>query len=245
MYAGASSRRASAESVSVSGASPLVEVSSSSVGGVVDVQNIESLPLNGRQFANLALTIPGVGLGFHSDPTKSTQFSPQIAGGNGRTRYVDVEAVRLEPPPGSLGPGARLREVWERYGRPVAVTEAHHGCPDMAECTRWLAQVWHEAAALRTPLVLVPGTIPETTLLAERLGEQGGARTFDVKRIDPAVMAQAFNAILADADAAETMTERAFALVTGGGGVKAAARLVLDVAAKQRAATAALREGAA
>src|SRR6185436_3026423 len=40
--------------------------------------------LNGRQFANLAVTIPGVGLGFHSDPTKSTQYSPQINGGNGR-----------------------------------------------------------------------------------------------------------------------------------------------------------------
>jgi hypothetical protein len=72
------------ENVTVSGDSTLIQATSSSVGGLVDVQNIESLPLNGRQFANLALTIPGVGLGFHSDPTKSTQFSPQIAGGNGR-----------------------------------------------------------------------------------------------------------------------------------------------------------------
>jgi hypothetical protein len=82
-----------AESVNVTGVSPLVEVSSSSVGGVVDVQNIESLPLNGRQFANLALTIPGVGLGFHSDPTKSTQFSPQIAGGNGRNVNYQIETA--------------------------------------------------------------------------------------------------------------------------------------------------------
>ncbi len=80
-----------AESVNVTGASPLVEVSSSSVGGVVDVQHIESLPLNGRQFANLAMTIPGVGLGFHSDPTKSTQFSPQIAGGNGRNVNYQID----------------------------------------------------------------------------------------------------------------------------------------------------------
>ena len=45
---------------------------------------IESLPLNGRQFANLAATVPGVGLGFHSDATKSAQYTPQISGGNGR-----------------------------------------------------------------------------------------------------------------------------------------------------------------
>jgi len=80
-----------AETVQVSGETPLIQTSSSSVGGVVDVQNIESLPLNGRQFANLALTIPGVGLGFHSDPTKSTQFSPQIAGGNGRNVNYQID----------------------------------------------------------------------------------------------------------------------------------------------------------
>ena len=63
----------------------------SSVGGVVDIGRIESLPLNGRQFANLAATIPGVGLGFHSDPTKSTQYSPQINGGNGRNLNYQID----------------------------------------------------------------------------------------------------------------------------------------------------------
>ena len=61
------------ENVSVTAESPLIQTSSSSVGGVVDVQRIENLPLNGRQFANAAITIPRVGLGYHSDPTKSTQ----------------------------------------------------------------------------------------------------------------------------------------------------------------------------
>ena len=103
----------------------------------------------------------------------------------------------------------------------------------------------HEAAALRTPMVLLPGPIPETTLLADRLGEQRGACTFHPARMDPGALVHAFNAILAEPANAEAMTERAFSLVTGGGGVKAAARLVLDIAAKQRAATAALREGAA
>ncbi len=80
-----------AETVTVTGASPLIEATASSVGGVVDVGRIESLPLNGRQFANLAVTIPGVGLGFHSDPTKSTQYSPQINGGNGRNVNYQID----------------------------------------------------------------------------------------------------------------------------------------------------------
>ena len=78
-----------AETVTVTAEAPLIRLTSSAVGQVVDLARIESLPLNGRQFANLAATVPGVGLGFHADLTKSTQYSPQISGGNGRNvNYV-------------------------------------------------------------------------------------------------------------------------------------------------------------
>jgi hypothetical protein len=80
-----------AEAVNVTADQPLVQTTNSSVGGVVDVKRIENMPLNGRQFANLAATIPGVGLGFHSDPTKSTQYSPQINGGNGRNLNYQID----------------------------------------------------------------------------------------------------------------------------------------------------------
>ena len=80
-----------AENVSVTAESPLIQTTRSEVGGVVDVGRIESLPLNGRQFANAAVTIPGVMLGFHSDPTKSTQYSPQIGGGNGRNVNYQID----------------------------------------------------------------------------------------------------------------------------------------------------------
>lgn len=80
-----------AENVTVTGQTPLIETTSSAVGGVVDVDKIEAMPLNGRQFANLAMTIAGVGMGFHSDPTKSTQYSPQIAGGNGRNVNYQID----------------------------------------------------------------------------------------------------------------------------------------------------------
>jgi hypothetical protein len=80
-----------AETITVTAAAPLIESTVSSVGGVVDIGRIETLPLNGRQFANLAATLPGVGLGNHSDPTKSTQYSPQINGGNGRNLNYQID----------------------------------------------------------------------------------------------------------------------------------------------------------
>ncbi len=80
-----------AETVTVTGESPLIQASASSVGGIVEIGRIESIPLNGRQFANLAATLPGVGLGYHSDPTKSTQYSPQINGGNGRNVNYQID----------------------------------------------------------------------------------------------------------------------------------------------------------
>jgi len=79
------------ETVTVSGETPLLETTSSSVGGVVDVNKIEQMPLNGRQFANLAMTVAGVAMGYHSDPTKSSQYSPQIAGGNGRNVNYQID----------------------------------------------------------------------------------------------------------------------------------------------------------
>jgi len=80
-----------AETVNVTGATPLIQTSASSVGTVVDVKRIENLPLNGRQFANLAATVPGVGLSFHSDPTKSTQYAPLVNGGAGRNINYQID----------------------------------------------------------------------------------------------------------------------------------------------------------
>jgi hypothetical protein len=48
------------ESVTVTGASPIVQTSSSELGTTVQQQQIETLPLNGRNFVNLTRTVPGV-----------------------------------------------------------------------------------------------------------------------------------------------------------------------------------------
>ena len=68
-------------------------------------------------------------------------------GGNGGHTYADVEAVRVLAE-GLAGPRGMLREAWERYGLPLAVTEAHLGCT-REEQLRWLKEVWDAARSLR------------------------------------------------------------------------------------------------
>lgn len=72
-----------------------------------------------------------------------------LRGGNGRDAYADTEAMRVELGPDLTGMAPRLREVWERYGRPIAVTEAHLGCADPEEQVRWLMEAWDAAQTLR------------------------------------------------------------------------------------------------
>lgn len=69
--------------------------------------------------------------------------------GNGKHAYADAEAVRIDLPDGTTGPLARFREAWERYGLPLAVTEAHHGC-SRDEQLRWLMEVWTAASQLKS-----------------------------------------------------------------------------------------------
>lgn len=75
------------------------------------------------------------------------QYPPRTHGGNGLWRYADTEAVRaLQPPPPGLA-GA-VREAWNRYSIPVAITEVHNGCT-REEQLRWTAGAWDAAVALR------------------------------------------------------------------------------------------------
>ena len=70
------------------------------------------------------------------------------AGGNGRDTYVDAEAVRVLHLDADTGIAPRLREAWERYGIPIAITEVHHGC-SRDEQLRWFAEVWRAAGQVR------------------------------------------------------------------------------------------------
>ena len=94
----------------------------------------------------------------------------------------------------------------------------------------------HEAAALGTPLLLVPGPIQETWLLGTRLGEQRAAHLVWIESVDADRFSKVVESVLLDEEGTRAMTQRAHALVTGGGGVQAAAAAVLELATSRRRA---------
>ena len=71
------------EQITVTAEAPLV-ATSPSVGTVVSQRELENLPLNGRQFANLGSLAPGTSLSVNSDPTKPGQLTIALNGGSGR-----------------------------------------------------------------------------------------------------------------------------------------------------------------
>ncbi|HYD29588.1 MAG TPA: family 1 glycosylhydrolase, partial [Azospirillaceae bacterium] len=75
------------------------------------------------------------------------RYPPHTHGGNGRDTYADVEALRVLVE-GAAGPEQLLREAWDRYGLPIAVTEVHNGC-SREEQLRWFVEVWDVATRLR------------------------------------------------------------------------------------------------
>lgn len=75
------------------------------------------------------------------------RYPGQFWGGNERERYADVEAVRVCAE-GITGPGPLLEECWQRYKRPLAITEAHLACT-REEQVRWLRDIHGALRGLR------------------------------------------------------------------------------------------------
>jgi dTDP-4-dehydrorhamnose reductase len=75
------------------------------------------------------------------------RYPPYRRGGNDYVAYADVEAVRvMNPPPAGLA--GLLEQTWDRYGLPLAVTEAHNGCT-REEQMRWTLEAWRAAERLK------------------------------------------------------------------------------------------------
>lgn len=76
------------------------------------------------------------------------KYPVETHGGNPSERYADVLAARVRAE-GPAGPAEIIREAWERYRIPIAVTECHNGCT-REEQIRWLLEVWQGAEQLRS-----------------------------------------------------------------------------------------------
>ena len=66
-------------------------------------------------------------------------------GGNHKHTYADVEAVRVRE---LAGLKVLLKEAWERYKLPIAITENHLSCT-REEQMRWFKQTWDDCFDLR------------------------------------------------------------------------------------------------
>ncbi|HYG01019.1 MAG TPA: family 1 glycosylhydrolase [Chryseosolibacter sp.] len=67
------------------------------------------------------------------------KYPPERHGHNHRHRYADVEALRVKHDFDS-GAFVLIKEVWDRYHLPIAITEVHINC-DHENQIRWFAEI--------------------------------------------------------------------------------------------------------
>jgi hypothetical protein len=90
----------SEQTVEVSGAVPVVDTSSQSVAGIVDQEQITTLPINTRQYLNLALLEPGTS----QDATRTFYNNVQVGGGG----YFYANGFMIDG----------VRNTWAEQGEP-------------------------------------------------------------------------------------------------------------------------------
>jgi hypothetical protein len=89
------------ESIEVTGSAPLLETETSEMGQVVDMRRVANLPLNGRNFAQLALLTPGTapsepgsrdegGFGFSANGARSLQNNFLLDGVDNNSNLPDL-----------------------------------------------------------------------------------------------------------------------------------------------------------
>lgn len=87
----------STEVVEVTGSAVAINTEQATVQGVLSTQQIENLPINGRNFLDLAQLEPGVQIqdGGNFDPTKNGFSSISFGGRFGRTARIEVDGIDI------------------------------------------------------------------------------------------------------------------------------------------------------
>jgi hypothetical protein len=87
----------STEIVEVTGSAVAVNTEQATVQGVLSTEQIENLPINGRNFLDLAQLEPGVQIqdGGNFDPTKNGFSSISFGGRFGRTARIEVDGIDI------------------------------------------------------------------------------------------------------------------------------------------------------
>jgi dTDP-4-dehydrorhamnose reductase len=120
---------------------------------------------------------------------RKSYFPRRNVGGNGIDTYADTEVVRVasKEPMGFYG---LLKECWERYMLPMALTEVHLGCT-REEQLRWFNEAYAEGLKLRNEGVDVRaitawaflGTFDWNSLLRRKGNYESGI--FDMRAKEP------------------------------------------------------------
>src|SRR5262249_18792596 len=87
----------STEVVEVAGSNVTINTEQATVQGVLTTEQIENLPINGRNFLDLAQLEPGVQIqdGGNFDPTKNGFSSISFGGRFGRTARIEVDGIDI------------------------------------------------------------------------------------------------------------------------------------------------------
>lgn len=78
---------------------------------------------------------------------KTWLYPEHTIGGNRHYRYADVEAVRVEVEE-EIGIEVLVSEAWERFQKPIAITEVHLHC-HREEQIRWFKYVWESCTRMK------------------------------------------------------------------------------------------------
>jgi hypothetical protein len=112
------------ESISVEGAAPLLEPDKSALGSVVDSNNVNGLPLNGRQALDLALITPGV----VPTATGTQVLSFNVAGARSQSNvYMWDGASNMDTQVNSNLNNFRIGEAVQEFSIQTSVSSAEFG----------------------------------------------------------------------------------------------------------------------